>query len=201
MSELFFFLLRQAEPVSRIRIRRKLNNVTCPLQNDHNLVFHNLSLVLQPAHADIKTGYLSIIMNPNEVPLEEQCEYLTYDSNKWEFPRERLRLGTQKHWVCWWERNSCKHFLAIMGIPTADKGMYRKLSCTVTATHRIYSFCCLNPTSTVFWIAVWMQPGWIYSKVYGEWIQQLLKCHLFQPNALTFLVFSFQKQDMTSRFS
>lgn len=99
-NHFFFFLLRQAEPVSRFRIRRKLNNVTGPVQNDHNLVFHNLSLVLQPAHADIKTGYLSIIMNPNEVPLEEQCEYLTYDSNKWEFPRERLRLGTQKHWVC-----------------------------------------------------------------------------------------------------
>ncbi|XP_034258509.1 vascular endothelial growth factor receptor 3 isoform X1 [Pantherophis guttatus] len=54
------------------------------------LIFCNIK---RPAHADIKTGYLSIIMNPNEVPLEEQCEYLTYDSNKWEFPRERLRLG------------------------------------------------------------------------------------------------------------
>lgn len=48
---------------------------------------------LQPAHADIKTGYLSIIMDPGEVPLEEQCEYLPYDSSKWEFPRDRLRLG------------------------------------------------------------------------------------------------------------
>ncbi|KAL7985809.1 hypothetical protein Chor_010975 [Crotalus horridus] len=54
------------------------------------LIFCNIK---RPAHADIKTGYLSIIMNPNEVPLEEQCEYLPYDSNKWEFPRERLRLG------------------------------------------------------------------------------------------------------------
>ncbi|XP_028669590.1 vascular endothelial growth factor receptor 3 [Erpetoichthys calabaricus] len=43
--------------------------------------------------ADIKTGYLSIIMDPVEVPLEEQCEYLPYDSSQWEFPRDRLRLG------------------------------------------------------------------------------------------------------------
>lgn len=48
---------------------------------------------LQPAHADIKTGYLSIIMDPGEVPLEEQCEYLSYDASQWEFPRERLHLG------------------------------------------------------------------------------------------------------------
>lgn len=27
------------------------------------------------------------------MPLEEQCEYLPYDSSKWEFPRDRLRLG------------------------------------------------------------------------------------------------------------
>uniref|UniRef100_UPI00398F23D0 vascular endothelial growth factor receptor 3 n=1 Tax=Pristiophorus japonicus TaxID=55135 RepID=UPI00398F23D0 len=43
--------------------------------------------------ADIKTGYLSIIMDPDEIPLDEQCEYLPYDSSKWEFPRDRLRLG------------------------------------------------------------------------------------------------------------
>nr|XP_056707634.1 vascular endothelial growth factor receptor 3 isoform X4 [Euleptes europaea] len=54
------------------------------------LIFCNIK---RPAHADIKTGYLSIIMDPGEIPLEEQCEYLPYDSSKWEFPRERLRLG------------------------------------------------------------------------------------------------------------
>ncbi|KAI1898037.1 hypothetical protein AGOR_G00068200 [Albula goreensis] len=43
--------------------------------------------------ADIKTGYLSIIMDPGEVPLEDQCEYLQYDSSQWEIPRDRLRLG------------------------------------------------------------------------------------------------------------
>ncbi|XP_053232936.1 vascular endothelial growth factor receptor 3 isoform X2 [Podarcis raffonei] len=54
------------------------------------LIFCNIK---RPAHADIKTGYLSIIMDPGEVPLDEQCEYLPYDSSKWEFPRERLRLS------------------------------------------------------------------------------------------------------------
>ncbi|MGH0139127.1 UNVERIFIED_CONTAM: hypothetical protein FKN15_068848 [Acipenser sinensis] len=43
--------------------------------------------------ADIKTGYLSIIMDPGEVPLDEQCEYLPYDSTQWELPQDRLRLG------------------------------------------------------------------------------------------------------------
>ncbi|XP_024896538.1 vascular endothelial growth factor receptor 3 [Pteropus alecto] len=54
------------------------------------LIFCNMR---KPAHADIKTGYLSIIMDPGEVPLEEQCEYLSYDASQWEFPRERLHLG------------------------------------------------------------------------------------------------------------
>ncbi|KAG5851891.1 hypothetical protein ANANG_G00056620 [Anguilla anguilla] len=47
----------------------------------------------KPSSADIKTGYLSIIMDPDEVPLDEQCDRLPYDSSKWEFPRDRLRLG------------------------------------------------------------------------------------------------------------
>ncbi|XP_070615774.1 vascular endothelial growth factor receptor kdr-like isoform X2 [Erythrolamprus reginae] len=47
----------------------------------------------KPDATDIKTGYLSIIMDPEEMPLDEQCERLPYDSNKWEFPRDRLRLG------------------------------------------------------------------------------------------------------------
>ncbi|KAG9490903.1 hypothetical protein GDO78_006304 [Eleutherodactylus coqui] len=54
------------------------------------LIFCNIK---RPSHGEIKTGYLSIIMDPGEVPLEEQCEYLPYDSSKWEFPRDRLRLG------------------------------------------------------------------------------------------------------------
>lgn len=43
--------------------------------------------------ADIKTGYLSIIMDPGEMPLDEQCECLPYDSSQWEISRDRLRLG------------------------------------------------------------------------------------------------------------
>uniref|UniRef100_A0A7N8YBL4 Vascular endothelial growth factor receptor 3 n=1 Tax=Mastacembelus armatus TaxID=205130 RepID=A0A7N8YBL4_9TELE len=54
------------------------------------LIFCNVKRV-NPA--DIKTGYLSIIMDPVEVPLDEQCEYLPYDSSQWEISRDRLRLG------------------------------------------------------------------------------------------------------------
>lgn len=54
------------------------------------LIFCNVKRV-NPA--DIKTGYLSIIMDPGEVPLEEQCEYLPYDSSEWEISRDRLCLG------------------------------------------------------------------------------------------------------------
>ncbi|XP_034267204.1 vascular endothelial growth factor receptor 2 [Pantherophis guttatus] len=42
---------------------------------------------------ELKTGYLSIIMDPDEVPMDEQCERLAYDANRWEFPRDRLKLG------------------------------------------------------------------------------------------------------------
>uniref|UniRef100_A0A8C9R785 receptor protein-tyrosine kinase n=1 Tax=Scleropages formosus TaxID=113540 RepID=A0A8C9R785_SCLFO len=42
----------------------------------------------KPSYADIEPGYLSIIM-----PLDEQCDQLPYDGSKWEFPRDRLRLG------------------------------------------------------------------------------------------------------------
>ncbi|XP_063288150.1 vascular endothelial growth factor receptor kdr-like [Pelobates fuscus] len=47
----------------------------------------------KPHASEIKTGYLSIIMDPDEIPLDEQCERLPYDSTKWEFPRDRLSLG------------------------------------------------------------------------------------------------------------
>lgn len=35
----------------------------------------------------------SIIIDPDECPLDEQNDLLQYDSSKWEFPRDRLRLG------------------------------------------------------------------------------------------------------------
>ncbi|MBN3321676.1 VGFR1 factor, partial [Atractosteus spatula] len=46
----------------------------------------------RPSRPEIKTDCLSIIMDPGEVPLDEQCERLPYDASKWEFPRERLKL-------------------------------------------------------------------------------------------------------------
>uniref|UniRef100_A0A8C5G8B0 receptor protein-tyrosine kinase n=1 Tax=Gouania willdenowi TaxID=441366 RepID=A0A8C5G8B0_GOUWI len=41
---------------------------------------------------DLKTGYLSMILDSEDMPMDEQCERLTYDANKWEFPRDRLKL-------------------------------------------------------------------------------------------------------------
>ncbi|XP_056414178.1 vascular endothelial growth factor receptor 2 [Hyla sarda] len=52
-----------------------------------------LRTVKRPNEGELKAGYLSIIMDPGEVPLDEQCERLLYDDMKWEFPRERLKLG------------------------------------------------------------------------------------------------------------
>uniref|UniRef100_A0A6Q2YYS3 Vascular endothelial growth factor receptor 3 n=1 Tax=Esox lucius TaxID=8010 RepID=A0A6Q2YYS3_ESOLU len=54
------------------------------------LIFCNVKRVNQ---ADIKSGYLSIIMDPGEVPLDEQCDYIPYDSSQWEISRDRLHLG------------------------------------------------------------------------------------------------------------
>nr|XP_020032398.1 vascular endothelial growth factor receptor 1 isoform X2 [Castor canadensis] len=48
---------------------------------------------LKRSSSEIKTDYLSIIMDPGEVPLDEQCDRLPYDASKWEFARERLKLG------------------------------------------------------------------------------------------------------------
>ncbi|XP_068581368.1 vascular endothelial growth factor receptor 2 isoform X1 [Cebidichthys violaceus] len=47
----------------------------------------------RPAGGDLKTGYLSMILDSEDMPMDEQCERLTYDANKWEFPRDRLKLG------------------------------------------------------------------------------------------------------------
>lgn len=52
-----------------------------------------LRTVKRPNEGELKAGYLSIIMDPGEVPLDEQCERLLYDSVQWEFPRDRLNLG------------------------------------------------------------------------------------------------------------
>ncbi|XP_028271700.1 vascular endothelial growth factor receptor kdr-like [Parambassis ranga] len=47
---------------------------------------------LRKQPANYKMGP-SIIIDPDEYPLEEQNDLLQYDSSKWEFPRDRLRLG------------------------------------------------------------------------------------------------------------
>ncbi|XP_071342988.1 vascular endothelial growth factor receptor 2 isoform X2 [Trachinotus anak] len=47
----------------------------------------------KPNNRDLKTGYLSMILDSEDMPMDEQCERLTYDANKWEFPRDRLKLG------------------------------------------------------------------------------------------------------------
>ncbi|XP_041653989.1 vascular endothelial growth factor receptor kdr-like [Cheilinus undulatus] len=54
------------------------------------LVLFIRKLRKQPAH--YKMGP-SIIIDPDECPLDEQNDLLQYDSSKWEFPRDRLRLG------------------------------------------------------------------------------------------------------------
>uniref|UniRef100_A0A8C9Z840 receptor protein-tyrosine kinase n=1 Tax=Sander lucioperca TaxID=283035 RepID=A0A8C9Z840_SANLU len=46
----------------------------------------------RPSGGDLKTGYLSMILDSEDIPMDEQCERLTYDANKWEFPRDRLKL-------------------------------------------------------------------------------------------------------------
>ncbi|KAI5090429.1 vascular endothelial growth factor receptor 2 precursor [Silurus meridionalis] len=47
----------------------------------------------RPTDGDMKTGYLSMILDAEDMPMDEHCERLTYDASKWEFPRERLKLG------------------------------------------------------------------------------------------------------------
>ncbi|XP_020384459.1 vascular endothelial growth factor receptor 2 isoform X1 [Rhincodon typus] len=52
-----------------------------------------LRTVKRPSDAELKAGYLSIIMDPDEISTDEQCKRLSYDASKWEFPRDRLKLG------------------------------------------------------------------------------------------------------------
>ncbi|XP_010638573.1 vascular endothelial growth factor receptor 2 isoform X1 [Fukomys damarensis] len=52
-----------------------------------------LRTVKRANEGELKTGYLSIVMDSDELPLDEHCERLPYDASKWEFPRDRLKLG------------------------------------------------------------------------------------------------------------
>ncbi|XP_077409815.1 vascular endothelial growth factor receptor 1 isoform X2 [Vanacampus margaritifer] len=47
----------------------------------------------QPNSSQSKAEYLSIILDSGDGPVEEQCQRLQYDPNRWEFPREHLKLG------------------------------------------------------------------------------------------------------------
>ncbi|KAJ8277103.1 hypothetical protein GJAV_G00071510 [Gymnothorax javanicus] len=47
----------------------------------------------RPLDGELKPGYLSIMVDSDDLPMDEHCERLTYDPNKWEFPRDRLKLG------------------------------------------------------------------------------------------------------------
>lgn len=38
-------------------------------------------------------------MDPDELPLDEHCERLPYDASKWEFPRDRLKLGMLSSYI------------------------------------------------------------------------------------------------------
>lgn len=57
------------------------------------------SNAFQANGGELKTGYLSIVMDPDELPLDEHCERLPYDASKWEFPRDRLKLGMLSRYI------------------------------------------------------------------------------------------------------
>ncbi|XP_077480177.1 vascular endothelial growth factor receptor 1 isoform X2 [Stigmatopora argus] len=40
-----------------------------------------------------KAEYLSIVLDSRDGPIDERCERLRYDPDRWEFPRDRLKLG------------------------------------------------------------------------------------------------------------
>lgn len=75
----------------------------------------------------MKTGYLSIIMDPDEGPIDEHCERLPYDASKWEFPRDRLKLGMSslhQPWVFFFSDTAatpvlgaCFRYWLPMGLP------------------------------------------------------------------------------------
>lgn len=48
----------------------------------------------KPNSTNSKTEYLPIILHQGEGPLDEHCDRIQYDGEKWEFPQERLQLGT-----------------------------------------------------------------------------------------------------------
>ncbi|KAA8589807.1 hypothetical protein FQN60_013172 [Etheostoma spectabile] len=90
---MFFWLLIVF--VIRGRKREKQGHISAPLS--HVDPQHWLGPFCwkgtRPSGGDLKEGYLSMILDSEDIPMDEQCERLTYDANKWEFPRDRLKLG------------------------------------------------------------------------------------------------------------
>lgn len=71
-----------------------INNNMCTKQQPNKAVCVTGRIyAFQANEGELKTGYLSIVMDPDELPLDERCERLPYDASKWEFPRDRLKLG------------------------------------------------------------------------------------------------------------
>lgn len=72
------------------------------------------------------------------MPLDEQCDRLPYDSSKWEFPRDRLRLGEWfggyycKEWwflmlldfsyICWITQEAALHLVPAYSCPLVRTG-------------------------------------------------------------------------------
>lgn len=104
---------------------------------------------LQPNGGDLKTGYLSMILDSEDMPMDEQCERLTYDASKWEFPRDRLKLGeAQATGVCPYRRVSfcvCVHAACFVSgdplgrgafgqvVEAAAFGIEKATTCTIVA--------------------------------------------------------------------
>ncbi|XP_016115941.1 vascular endothelial growth factor receptor 2-like [Sinocyclocheilus grahami] len=75
----------------------------------------------RPNDGDLKTGYLSIILDSDDMPMDEHCERLTYDANKWEFPRDRLKLGVIL--------KQSNRVLTVQRVKKEDSGLYMCMAC------------------------------------------------------------------------
>uniref|UniRef100_A0A673W9R2 receptor protein-tyrosine kinase n=1 Tax=Salmo trutta TaxID=8032 RepID=A0A673W9R2_SALTR len=90
----FFFDSRGAEEKTNVELIVPIGSVVIAMFFWLLIVFVIRSRK-RPNNGDMKTGYLSIILDSEDMPMDENCERLTYDANKWEFPRDRLKLGDQ----------------------------------------------------------------------------------------------------------
>lgn len=78
------------------KLRQVGRNASVIYQTSLSVLLHCQPVwFLSPKSSDSKPEYLSIIVDTGEGPIENQCERLQYDPSQWEFPRERLKLGTR----------------------------------------------------------------------------------------------------------